>query len=141
MRALCAKDDSVKTSVLVEELNEITPGFDDAWSNWLRQDGEFGEGESPCEHDVFLEFNQFVLPQLNTLSNQTKSAIFVYVESALTSADENLSNAVATCFLESLVQRYTLYKAENAFPFLGPKSRAHCKAWDEFNGVKTEGLW
>lgn len=131
----------MKISALVEDLNDITPGFDDAWSKWLKEDEEYGNDDKPSEHDVFLEFNQFIFPLLNSLSIPTKSKLFVYIENALNSPDENLNNAVATCFLESLIQKYPQYKPENALKFLGPKSKSYCKAWDEFNNVKTEGLW
>jgi len=131
----------VKISALVEELNEIAPGFDAVWSGWLKEDEEYGDGDKPSVHDIFLEFNNFIISLLDSLSLQTKSKLFVYIENALTSADETLNNAVATCFLESLVQKSLQYKPENAFPFLGPESKAYCKAWEEFNGMKTEGLW
>ena len=26
-------------------------------------------------------------------------------------------------------------------PYLGQESREYCKAWDQFTGVRTEGLW
>jgi len=126
---------------LVEELESMTPGFMKVWSDWLKEDEEFGDGEQPNSHTVFLEYNDFIVQKLDELSYENKNNLFSYIEDALNSHDKDLSEAVATCFLESLVQKSTQYKPESYFPFLGPKSTAHSKAWDEFNGMKTKGLW
>ncbi|MDT0581711.1 DUF7674 family protein [Brumicola blandensis] len=130
-----------KVLCLVEELESMTPGFMKVWIEWLKEDEEFGDGEQPNEHTVFLEYNHFIVQKLDDLSSENKIILFGYIENALNSHDDNLSEAVATCFLESLVQKSGQYKPENCFPFLGPKSKAHSRAWDEFNGMKTKGLW
>jgi hypothetical protein len=126
---------------LVEKLEYITPGFMKVWSLWLKENDVFGDGEQPNEHTVFLEYNDFIVHQLDSLPSVNKINLFAYIEDALNSNDDNLSNAVATCFLDSLVQQSAQYKPENYFPFLGLESTAHSKAWDEFNGTKTIGLW
>jgi len=126
---------------LVEELESMTPGFMKVWNDWLKEDEEFGDDEQPNEHTVFLEYNDFIVQELDELSSENKIKLFNYIEDALNSHDDNLSGAVATCFLESLVQKSTQYKPESYFPFLGPESTAYSKAWDEFNGMKTKGLW
>jgi hypothetical protein len=30
---------------------------------------------------------------------------------------------------------------ERFIPYLGEKSKEYCRAWDEFTGVKSPGLW
>jgi hypothetical protein len=65
------------------------------------------------------------------------------VEALLTSGDENISTAIATGFLESLLGQAsggTLDFSRIAWA-LGPESKEHCRAWDDFSGLKTEGLW
>lgn len=45
-------------------------------------------------------------------------------------------------FLENLVNSSSngRFGSKDFTKFLGPKSIEYCKAWDEFTGVKTEGL-
>jgi hypothetical protein len=130
-----------KVSTLVIKLESITSGFSEVWSDWLKEDEEFGDGEEPNEHTVFLEYNEFIIPQIDTLSSENKIILFSYIEDSLNSNDGNLSEAIATCFLESLLQKSARFRPDNYFPFLGSESIKHSKAWDEFNGIKTNGLW
>ncbi len=70
--------------------------------------------------------------------------IFLLIEFFLNEGDQDVQNAAATCFLEGLInfvshgrivpERLTSY-------LIGEKSIEYCKAWDEFTGVKTPGLW
>lgn len=130
-----------KVSTLVTKLDSITSGFSMVWSKWLKEDEEFCDGEEPSEHTVFLEYNEFIIPKLDTLSSENKMILFSYIEDSLNSKDDNLSEAISTCFLESLLQKSDRFRPENYFPFLGSESIKHSKAWDEFNGIKTNGLW
>lgn len=69
--------------------------------------------------------------------------IFLLIEYFLNEGDRDVQDAVATCFLENLINAtsWKTLKPETFLCYLGPESRAYCKAWDEFTGVKTQGLW
>ena len=103
----------MEISKLVEELDSLTPGFSKVWAEWLQEDEEFGDGEPPTEHCVFLEYNDYVIPQLDNLADEKIARLFDYIENSLNSNDSNLAEA----------------------------SKSHCKAWDNFNAEKTKGLW
>lgn len=126
---------------LVKELSAFTPDFSIIWAFKRKEYAFHGLDDDPDEHSVFLEYNQFLIAYLDHLSPAIKNELFTYIENVLTSGDENLENAVATCFLESLIQKSPLYNPESFFPFLGKESREYCKSWDTFNNVKTKGLW
>ena len=70
--------------------------------------------------------------------------IFSLVEYFLNEGEFSVKAAAATCFLENLIN-YTsagTLAPEKLIPYLvGKKSIEYCKAWDEFTGVKTPGLW
>lgn len=56
--------------------------------------------------------------------------------------DEDVQTAAATCFLENLMNRTPeLIDPQRFVPLLGHESKEYCRAWDEFCGVRTEGLW
>lgn len=68
--------------------------------------------------------------------------LFSIVELALATGDRETRDAVATCFLENLqnIASGGRFDFTLISEYLGPESRAYCRAWDEFTGVKTEGL-
>jgi hypothetical protein len=66
----------------------------------------------------------------------------------LNEGDQAVRDAAATCFLENLIN----YTSSDDIPrifldpfsfvhYLGPKSKAYCRAWYEFTKIKTPGLW
>src|SRR5690606_14154954 len=51
--------------------------------------------------------------------------------------DEEINNAVCTCFLENIMNRVPEpIDPATLVHFLGPKSRDFCKAWDEWPHFK-----
>ena len=67
--------------------------------------------------------------------------IFTYMEFLLINGDDDVQNAAATCFLENILNRTPeQIDPKRYVDYLGPESRKYCQAWDEFTGVKTEGL-
>lgn len=78
----------------------------------------------------------------NQSSHEIKN-IFNFIEQLIIDGDQSVRDAATTCFLENLINA-TSWKRILASSFvhlLGPESKKYCKAWDEFTGVKTEGLW
>jgi hypothetical protein len=98
--------------------------------------------DQPGFYLEMAEFGRFFCEVAEKLSDEQKSAIFGLVEQLVRNGDDEVGTAATTCFLENL-QNYSSAGRINAnhfAPFLGPESRAYCKAWDEFTGVSTPGL-
>lgn len=68
--------------------------------------------------------------------------IFLLIEFFLNEGDQHVQNALATCFLENLINDASSgrIKPESFISLLGEQSKLYCKAWDGFTGVKTKGL-
>lgn len=68
--------------------------------------------------------------------------IFDFVEFLLCNGDESVQNGAATCFLEHLFNIDEAgIKFKTFYPYLGKNSVDYCRGWDEFCGMRTEGLW
>jgi hypothetical protein len=80
---------------------------------------------------------------LPSLSTSDIASVGERVEVLLTTGDDNVKDAIATGFLESLLSQASkgTMNLRSVKGMLGPESRKYCRAWDEFTGVKTDGLW
>jgi len=68
--------------------------------------------------------------------------IFDFAEFLLCNGDESVQNAIATSFLEYLMSKEPDEIQFTKFAkFLGEQAIGYCRAWDKFNGTRTEGLW
>ena len=114
------------------------PEFEAAWRDHLN----YWEGEEAGLSNDVAEFSRFVVRNIATMEEAKKQEVFSLIEFLLTEGDEVVKTAVATCFLENLMNAMSANRLshEDFVPFLRKKSRAHCKAWDEFTGVTTPGL-
>ena len=89
-----------------------------------------------------LVFSDYIAQRLADPEDGGFGAVFSYVEDQLTDKDTEVGNAVATCFLENLLNRTPdVIPPGRLVPLLGPRSREFCRAWDEFCGVRTDGPW
>ncbi|MBC7817295.1 MAG: hypothetical protein IAG10_10435 [Planctomycetaceae bacterium] len=121
------------------ELLGLCPEFTVAWNDecdlWTSDDGSF------TVHGVFAVFSHYIADRLSRGSDPSLSEVFDYVESKLMEDDSEVDNAATTCFLENLMNRVPeKIDPRHLVPLLGPKSRKFCRGWDEWCGVKTEGL-
>lgn len=90
---------------------------------------------------VFAAFSHYVASILMSNEPCSIEAVFEYVERCM-KYNEDISTAAATCFLENIMNRTPEQIYPSRFvPLLGTESRYYCRAWDEFCGVRTEGLW
>ncbi len=84
------------------------------------------------------------IPHITSEKVKELEEIFSLVEFFLNEGEFSVKAAAATCFLENLIN-YTsagTLASGKLIPYLiGKKSIEYCKAWDEFTGVKTQGLW
>ncbi|MGH2548342.1 MAG: DUF7674 family protein, partial [Thermomicrobiales bacterium] len=69
--------------------------------------------------------------------------VFSEAERLLAEGGEEARTAIATGFLEELSHADSRNEIDMRaiVPFLGSKSIEYIKAWDEFTGVRTRGLW
>jgi hypothetical protein len=116
------------------------PGFQSDWQEHL----DWWDGDTPGFSNDMSAFSHYVLALLkNNKDSQEIKDIFILIEQLVSKGDEEVKNSACTCFLENLINA-TSWERVHASTFiylLGPESRKYCKAWDEFTGVKTEGLW
>jgi hypothetical protein len=125
---------------ILSDLLELCPEFSRTWADeadvWIDDaSGTFTE----C--GVFAAFSRYIVDILTSSLPTRLEAVFEYVERCMHDSEE-VSTAAATCFLENLMnQTPELIDAGRFVPLLGPESREFCRAWDEFCGTRTEGLW
>lgn len=118
---------------------EKFPGFQPRWQKHL---AFWGEEEAGLCNDVSA-FSHYVEELINENKSTLLGEIFNLAEYLMKEGDETVRTAIATCFLENLINfaSHGSIQASGFVEFLGPESRDYCKAWDEFCGAKTEGLW
>jgi hypothetical protein len=121
------------------ELISLCPEFAAVWNRqcdlWTADDGSF------TVHGVFAVFSDYIADRLGRAADPDLLRVFEYVESKVTDDNSDVDNAACTCFLENLMNRVPeTIPPQHLVPFLGPKSRRFCRAWDEWCGVKTQGL-
>lgn len=115
------------------------PSFQKMWQEHL----DWWEGEAPGFSNDMSVFSDYVLELLKVDNNSEEvREIFIFVEYLLNNGEQSVKNATKTCFLENLINA-TSWKRINALDFvdlLGVKSKKYCQAWDDFTGIKTDGL-
>ena len=110
----------------------------DTVSSWLPRSGLI----SP--HTIMTHLSHRVANNFIKQNYENAEEIFDLVELLIIDGDEDVKNAVCTCFLANL---QNIASNENDFDdshyvsLLRAKSIEFCKHWDEYTGVKTEGLW
>lgn len=122
--------------ILLEKFPILKPKLKEILKEW-------GEDHYPNEL-IFGDFADFVveLIQEGKISESELKEIFSFMEYALINGEGSIKDIVATCFLEDLLHATPgKISALTFVHLLGEESREYCKAWDEFTGVKTEGLW
>ena len=117
---------------------ELCPQFSTTWKDeaylWTH-DGRF----THC--GVFASFSHYITEVLTSPEPYALEAVFEYVEGCMHDSGD-VGTAAATCFLENLLNRTPdTIDPKRFVPLLGAESREYCRAWDEFCGVRTEGLW
>jgi hypothetical protein len=120
-------------ATLMPDLVARFPGFEDLWLAHL----DYWEGEPAGLCNDMAEFAVYVgsLLQENTRTPELET-IFAHAESLLADGSDEVKDAVATCFLENIVNTIgpdTGWRDLFA-GLLGPKSRAYCNDWDAFTG-------
>jgi hypothetical protein len=128
-----------KSGKLLNALIELCPTFAESWAGdaylWTDDTGKY------TVFGVFSAFSSYISDTLIGGGAPFLGEVFRFVERCM-SEDEEMGTATTTCFLENLMNRVPETLDPSTFvPLLGPESRAYCRAWDEFCGTKTDGLW
>lgn len=119
---------------------EKFPGFQSYWDIYKQW---WGDDESGFHNDI-SEFSHYIKDLLKEkkCNPEKLKEIFGFSEYLILNGDDDVKNALCTCFLENILnQTPSEINPDQFVPYLGQESREYCKAWDEFTGVKTEGLW
>lgn len=122
----------------VDKLLETTPDFKTAWEKHLN----YWNGDSRGSCIDMSEFSRFVIKLIKENTIESLPKIFLLIEDFLIHGDEEIQNVTATCFLENIINVTGGDIHSNKFiHLLGKESKEYCKAWDDFTGVKTNGLY
>lgn len=125
------------TKLILEKFPEFfssLQAYKEEWDPW-------GETSYFGEVMVFSSFVSDLLVAKEYDSSKIEE-IFSFMEYLLVQGDEDVSTAVATGFLENIInQTPEKIDPKRFVKYLGPESQAYCRAWDKFTGVQTEGLW
>lgn len=112
-------------SEYISKLSYFVPEFSEYWYS---DDSLFNEGSESTIHGVFAEFSHIVIEQLQGGSLENKPELFAFIESIVVKND-NDSNAVCTCFLENIVNRFgESITPDSVIPYLGKASKEFVNA-------------
>ena len=121
----------------VERLQVFIPEFRQYWESH-ESTGKFGDPSTV--HSVFSSFSDLVISRLETGTLKNGQHLFEFIESVVETGGDP-ANAACTCFLENILNVTPASIDPISFvSLLGPNSREFCRGWDDFTGVKTEGL-
>jgi hypothetical protein len=123
----------------MKEILKKFPSFELDWK--LHCEGPFGNIGLSMDLGEFSHYTSKLLMRNKSQDQNELKEIFNYIEYLLQFGDDEVKNAAATCFLETISNQVPDIKPSNFVPLLGKESKEYLKAWDEFTGVKTEGLW
>ena len=121
------------TELLLETYPQFQPAFKAHVAAWE------GDPRSLCSD--FSALGEFVMDEISAGRMAQMPELFELVERLMNQGTKDVQDAVATCFLENLLNSTPHRIPPESFVLLlGPESRKYCRAWDEFSGVKTPGL-
>ena len=124
--------------VLFERIGEISELFanaiDDTKRDW---DG------APGPYILMSSICHCIADNISKLNKQELKTVFDIIEDLLESDNDSTKDLVCTSFLENLQNLASTGKFDfrTVAGNLGRESIAFCKAWDNFTGVKTDGIY
>jgi hypothetical protein len=128
--------EEISDETLINLIKEKFPKFTPYWESYI-QDWGLDEGVIM----KMLPFNEYVVDVIQSQDEKEIKRIFDFVEFLMCNGNDLVQAAIATGFLEGL-----LNKDPNEIQFikfrqyLGKETISHCRAWDIFTGVMTKGL-
>jgi hypothetical protein len=113
------------------------PKFPAYWETYIKDHG-FGHGFTI----QVLPFCKYSVDVINTKDEYETKRIFDFVEFLLCDGNDTVQTAMTTAYLEYLMSKDPDEIQFTTFAkYLGKNSIGYCRAWDEFTGVRTKGLW
>ena len=121
----------------IDLIKETFPDFISYWENYIQEHGP--DDGITIQMMPFEDYTIDVIKSNNTIEI---IKIFNLVEFIICHGNESVQNAITTSYLEYLMSKdpeeiQFIHFAK----YLGKNCREYCKAWDEFTGVRTKGLW
>ncbi|MBX9744836.1 MAG: hypothetical protein K2X08_06475 [Chlamydiales bacterium] len=121
----------------IELMKEVFPSFLIYWGDYIR---DFGSDLGLTIQ--MLPFGKYTIDTIKSNNETEIKKIFDFVEFLLCAGDDSVQTAMTTSYLEYLMSKDPdEIKFSTFVKYLGKESIAYCRAWDQFTGVKTEGLW
>lgn len=121
----------------LELMKKTFPNFSAYWDSYIENYGS----------DLGLTtqmspFEDYAVDAIQAKDEIKIKKIFDFVEFLLINGDESVQSAITTGFLEYLMNITPEQIKPSAFiQYMGKNAIEHCRAYDKFTGVKTEGLW
>jgi len=121
----------------IELMKENFPKFSTYWDSYIENYG------SDLGLTIQMSpFEDYAVDAIKAKDEIKIKKIFDFVEFLLINGDESVQGAIATGFLEYLMNITPEQIKSSAFvQYMGKNAIEYCRAWDEFCGVRTEGLW
>ena len=122
---------------LIGLMQERFPKFVAHWEVYV---SEFGVNNSLEDHmGVFVKF---VVDEIQSENHDEIEIIFEFVEKLMVNGHQRVMDVTAIGFLEVLLSKNPEeIQFVNFSRHLGKRSKAYLKAWDGFQGSRTEGLY
>jgi len=112
-------------SEYISRLSSFIPEFSERWNS---DDCLFNLGNESTVHGVFAEFSHLVIGHLQNDSLANKVELFLFIETIVLK-NNNDSNAVFTCFLENIINRFDdSINSDSVMPYLGKESKVFVNA-------------
>ncbi len=122
------------------EITKTFPGFLSS-TDW-EQHCKFWGNDAPGYGNIISTFSDYAISNIKSENISEVKKIFNFVEDMLINGDQTVQNLFATIFLENILDNTPRETPpESYLPLLVKKSLEYCRAWDEFTGVRTKGLW
>jgi len=127
----------IEVNEYIEKFRIFIPEFPEHWHS---EEAAFNFENESTVHGVFSDFSTLVINKLEIGALSNGKQLFSFIESVIDSGGDP-ADAACTCFLENILNRIPGSIDPSSFvQYLGPKSREFCKGWDEFTGIKTDGV-
>ncbi|MGW6917345.1 DUF7674 family protein [Kitasatospora sp. NPDC054939] len=87
---------------------------------------------------ALADFGQSLANNASNVTDAQMGEIFGRMEEILESGSEDESTAVATGFLEALMNAWDQgFDLERSWRHVGPQARAYCLAWNAYSGISS----
>jgi len=119
------------------QMSQFIPDFSDFWKS---QDQVFAFQHESNLHWVFSDFADCVITRLRDATLPDREPLFDFIESVVAGGGVD-ADVACKCFLKRLLEQTQEtsrgLQPDSFLPYLGPKSRGFCKAWEAFVAPRT----